>query len=245
MADEFKSNEKTRFDLPGEIVTPGQRAMVWMTRNATLLTYAGGGLVFLALLLAGFVLVQGNRTTSANMALLEAVNFIQPLAQRNGAAPALSLTPERMAEGLAAFQELANKYPSRPQGKAASLYAANLYFSMGSYRKAAATVEELAARDPDFAARYGGNYLLAKAYEAERDYGKALATFAHVRDRSAGEMLSQVLLDMARVSQLSGDTGKAAELYGKVKEGLPPDHPLAQRADKMLILLGVDGSARK
>jgi len=243
MPDESKGFERSRLGVSDEVVTPSQRLMVWVTRNASLLTYAGGTVLFLLLVVLGAVLVKGNRTTSANMALVDAVNLYQPLAQRSDAAEGDSASPERLREALAAFGEVATRYPSLPQGKAAVLYSANILFVLGSYPEAAASIEDLTREDPAFVSRFGGTYLLAKSYEAARDYGKALQALAQVRDRSSGDMRGQVILDMARCAQLSGDAAKAAELYEKVKADLPADDPLAQRADKMLILLG--SSTRK
>ncbi len=241
MADEIKGRNRSPIADAGEIVSTGQRLLVWAERNATLLVYAGGALFFIALVAAGFALVRGNRVTSANLALAEAVNRLQPPAAGEGA-PAFAgtgaLMDDRNREALASFLEVETRFSTMPQGKAASIYAANVLYSMGSYRQAAIVLEGLAARDPQFALRFGGGYLLAKSYEAAGDYGKALSAYAPVRDRSTGEMRGRVLVDMARCSQLAGDGAGAIELYRKVKAEFPADSALGQRADKMLALLG-------
>lgn len=245
MSDEFKGFDKSRIGITDEVVSPSQRAMVWVTRNATPLTYLGGTLLFILLLILGFALVQGNRVTSANMALVDAVNLYQPLAQRSDAATGDTASPERLREAMAAFREVAANYPSMPQGKAASLYTANILFVLGSYNEAAATVEELARLDGPFVSRFGGTYLLAKSYEGAKDYSKALVALSQVRDHAQGDFRGQVLLDMARCAQLSGDPARAEELYQKVKADFPADNPITQRAEKMLVLLEASAAPAK
>jgi tetratricopeptide (TPR) repeat protein len=243
MADEFKG-PKGPIGESEEIVSLGQRTMVWATRNASILAYSGGAILFIAILASGFLLVQSNRSESANMALTDAVNLLQPLAERQGEAPAAA-PPERQREALEAFREVADKFPSMPQGKTATLYAANVLFNLGSYQDAARVIEELRSNDAGFVKRYDGLYLLAKAYEAANNHSRAIAVYGEALERATGEMRGQVLLDMGRCWTLSGDRARAAESYQKVLAEFPPENPLAQRADKMLVLLGTGASASR
>jgi tetratricopeptide (TPR) repeat protein len=240
MSEERKERNRAYVAEADEMVTAGQRLAVWAGRNASLLVYAGGALLFIALVAAGFILVRGNRVTLANLALAEAVNQLQPAATGNDAAPAGTgiIVLDRNLQALASLREVERRFSSMPQGKVAVIYAANLLFSMGSYRQSAAVLEGLSTRDPRFALRFGGSYLLAKSYEATGDYDRALAVYSQVRDRSTGEMRGRIMVDMARCSQLAGDGSRAVEFYRKVKDEFPADSPLGQRADKMLVLLG-------
>ncbi len=228
-----------------EPVSSGQRALDWAHRNSSILIYAGGAVLFLVLVVAGFLLVRGNRVSQANLALLEATSVYQTLTQ--GDLPAAGGTgersPERWQQAADAFDEVADRYPNMAQGKAAVLYRANILFSLGRHQEAASSLEALANRDPRFARRFAADYLLAKCYEAAGDLKHALATYAQVRDRATGDFRGQVLVDMARCHSLAGDSAQAVELYTKVRQDFP-DSALSRKADAMLALLGVGTAAQ-
>ncbi len=226
---------------PDEVLTLYQRGVDWANENVKVLTLAGGTIILIAVLSLGYIWVHNSRQESANQALSAAINLYRQ--STSFKAGELSGGVDQSADdslkrALAAFQGVASEYQSMKQGKEASLFAANLYFRMGSYEQAAAEVESLLERDPEFSQQLNVSYFMARILEAKGNYSRAVDLYTGVLVSATTDLKPVVMMDLARCYELSGDKDQAIENYKLVLSEFQ-DTVYANKAEAKLATFGI------
>lgn len=136
------------------------------------------------------------------------------------------------------FVRVIREYGGTEAGNLARLYAGDAYLRIGDYNNAVKYLRDYSSSAKQYQARayklLGDAYSeLGKIDEAISNYKKAANHFTEDRHNSA-----EALLFAAALSEKSGRTKEAIELYKEIKERFP-ETTFANEADKYLAKLGV------
>ncbi|HTZ39594.1 MAG TPA: tetratricopeptide repeat protein [Syntrophales bacterium] len=121
---------------------------------------------------------------------------------------------------MKALADVVEKYPSSDAAQAARYELGSFYFETGEYDRTiqiyTAFLEKASTKDlRTLYARFGIGY----AYEAKKEYDKALDTFNKVAGSNPGNVFESLgYRNMARVYEEMNDLGKATEYYKKALE---------------------------
>ena len=220
---------------PQEIVADQKSLSNWFTDNINLVVYTSGSILLVLVLFLGFTWMKTEKRDSANSALSGAMALYQTtIAALDEDAGKNS---EQLEMALASLHEVATEYADAPQGHAASLFKANVLYRLGRYQEAAATIEELDARNHELVANINAFYLLARSYEAMGDYKSAIDSYLLAKDQTLGDMKAVIEIDLARCHELSGEKDTAISIYKEILSDFP-DTVFSTRAQKKLATLG-------
>jgi tetratricopeptide (TPR) repeat protein len=124
------------------------------------------------------------------------------------------------AEVVRAYTDLVEKYPSSDAAQGARYELGGLYFEAGEYDRSiqvyGAFIDNASKKDiRTVYARFGIGY----AYEAKKEYDKALETFTRVVESKPGNVFEGLSYrNIARVYEEMNDRGKAMDYYKKALE---------------------------
>jgi tetratricopeptide (TPR) repeat protein len=221
---------------PQEIIADQRTLANWFTENVNLIVYASGAILLVLVITLGIVWMKGEKKEAANSALSSAMAMYQTtVAQIKEDS---DTGTEKLELALESLNEVASEYASAPQGQTASLFKANVLYRLGRYQEAAATIEELDARNHDLVNDINAFYLLARSYEAMEDFNMAIESYQVAKGRSLGDMSAVIDIDLARCHELSGDMETAISIYREILSEYP-DTIFANRAEKKLATLGI------
>jgi len=125
-----------------------------------------------------------------------------------------------MNEAIKTYSDVVEKYPSSDAAQAARYELGSVYFDAGEYDRSiqvyAAFIDKASKKDLRMLyARVGIGY----AYEAKKEYDKALDAFSKVTESNPGNVFEGLgYRNMARVYEEMNDLGKATEYYKKALE---------------------------
>ncbi len=221
---------------PQEIIADQRTLANWFTENVNLIVYASGAILFVLVITLGIVWMKGEKKEAANSALSSAMAMYQTtVAQIKEDS---DTGTEKLELALESLNEVASEYASAPQGQTASLFKANVLYRLGRYQEAAATIEELDARNHELVSDINAFYLLARSYEAMEDFNMAIESYQVAKGRSLGDMSAVIDIDLARCHELLGDMETAISIYREILSEYP-DTIFANRAEKKLATLGI------
>ena len=221
---------------PQEIIADQRTLANWFTENVNLIVYASGAILLVLVITLGIVWMKGEKKKAANSALSSAMAMYQTtVAQIKEDS---DTGTEKLELALESLNEVASEYASAPQGQTASLFKANVLYRLGRYQEAAATIEELDARNHELVNDINAFYLLARSYEAMEDFNMAIESYQVAKGRSLGDMSAVIDIDLARCHELSGDMETAISIYREILSEYP-DTIFANRAEKKLATLGI------
>ena len=221
---------------PQEIIADQRTLANWFTENVNLIVYASGAILFVLVITLGIVWMKGEKKEAANSALSSAMAMYQTtVAQIKEDS---DTGTEKLELALESLNEVASEYASAPQGQTASLFKANVLYRLGRYQEAAATIEELDARNHELVNDINAFYLLARSYEAMEDFKMAIESYKVAKGRSLGDMSAVIDIDLARCHELLGDMETAISIYREILSGYP-DTIFASRAKMKLATLGI------
>ncbi len=221
---------------PQEIIADQRTLANWFTENVNLIVYASGAILFVLVITLGIVWMKGEKKEAANSALSSAMAMYQTTV--NKLEEDSDTRTEKLELALENLNEVASEYASDPQGQTASLFKANVLYRLGRYQEAAATIEELDARNHELVSDINAYYLLARCYEAMEDFKMAIESYQVAKGRSLGDMSAVIDIDLARCHELSGDMETAISIYRDILTGYP-DTVFAARAEKKLATYGI------
>ena len=221
---------------PQEIIADQRTLANWFTENVNLIVYASGAILLVLVITLGIVWMKGEKKEAANSALSSAMAMYQTtVAQIKEDS---DTGTEKLELALESLNEVASEYASAPQGHTAALFKANVLYRLGRYQEAAATIEELDARNHELVNDINAFYLLARSYEAMEDFNMAIESYQVAKGRSLGDMSAVIDIDLARCHELSGDMEAAISIYREILSEYP-DTIFANRAEKKLATLGI------
>ena len=221
---------------PQEIIADQRTLANWFTENVNLIVYASGAILFVLVITLGIVWMKGEKKEAANSALSSAMAMYQTtVAQIKEDS---DTGTEKLELALESLNEVASEYASAPQGQTASLFKANVLYRLGRYQEAAATIEELDARNHELVSDINAFYLLARSYEAMEDFKMAIESYKVAKGRSLGDMSAVIDIDLARCHELLGDMETAISIYREILSEYP-DTIFANRAKMKLATLGI------
>ncbi len=125
-----------------------------------------------------------------------------------------------ITETMKTYADLVEKYPSSDAAQAARYELGSLYFDAGDYDRSIQVyntfIDTASKKDLRMLyARIGIGY----AYEAKKEYDKALAAFNQVVESHPGNVFEGMgYQNMARVYEEMNDRGKAVDYYKKALE---------------------------
>ena len=210
-----KRVRKIKTNDPDEFVSLYQQILDWAGENLKLVFFTGGAIILVTLLSFGLLWNRANRDMAASEALAGAVSVYQ--AQETGDQNSDTREAiEGLKRSLKSFREISSSYPGTVQGNSATLYASNILVRIGSYDEAAASLEDLVAREPEFSGKLQVSYLLGRAYEAGGNFEKALSVYGGLLEGVGVEMRPGLMMDRARCFELGGDKEQAVETYRNV-----------------------------
>jgi tetratricopeptide (TPR) repeat protein len=123
-------------------------------------------------------------------------------------------------EAIRAFADVVEKYPSSDAAQGARYELGGLYFYVGDYDRTIqayrAFIDNASKKDiRTIYALFGIGY----AYEAKKEYDKALETFTRVVESNPGNVFEGLSYrNIARVYEEMNDRGKAMDYYKKALE---------------------------
>jgi TolA-binding protein len=144
----------------------------------------------------------------------------------------------RQEAALQAFQQVANAYPSTPDGLAAAYQAAGALFGLGRLTDAEKAYQEVIARAGSSiygsAARMG----LAETLASQAQYDRAIKEYADLAAQRDGMMpVDGVLVQLARTYAKAGKTSEARATFKRVVDEFPNSNYAAE-ARQQIALLG-------
>ena len=223
---------------PDEILSYSNRVMNLTKENINTIIYAGGAILFVAVIVFGMMWSRSNRERDAHEALRVAMSTYLASTLTDTSSETGEAKDPDLAIPLEAFQGVAEEYRGTNQGASAAYFTANLLYRMGRYPEAEETARSLMAGNPDFAARVNVEVLLARILEVKEDYVAAAEIYGGAADRSIGDMRATLMMDAARCYEFSGDRERAVDLYRSVVSDFA-ETGFSMRADTKLAILGV------
>jgi len=217
---------------PQEILADQKTLASWFTDNVNLIVYASGAILLVIVITFGALWMKGEKKDDANSALSGAMALYLVTVVE------METSTEELELALESLSEVASAHADVTQGHTAALFKANVLYRLERYQEAAATLEELDARNHELVREINGYYLLARSYEAMGDFKKAIESYQVAKDRARGDMGAVIDNDLARCSELSGEVDTAISIYKKIMSEYP-DTVFATRAEKKLATLGV------
>jgi tetratricopeptide (TPR) repeat protein len=208
-----KKRKKTRRELlkePDEFMTFSGKLIGFATEHKTLLTYALGIILALAVIISGirFFSIRSENNASA---LLD-----KTLSEYNSI-KAQKTSDEVFGEVSEDFQLILQKYGGKKSGKLARLIYANLCYNAGKYEQA---IELYKASLTDFEKHpliY--NQILSSlgyAYEQQKDYSTAAGFFEKITSAEDAIMRGEALYNLGRLYDELGQNEKSREAYNKI-----------------------------
>jgi TolA-binding protein len=145
------------------------------------------------------------------------------------AAQAPQAPSDARARAANELEHIIGQYPSGSSAAEAAYELGNLRYAAQQYAPARAAYEMAIARGASPTVRTLARASIGYTWEAERDFAKAVETYAAVaKDLGPKEFLyEQALLDLARAQELAGRTPDAVATYQRLLKELPT----ARRAD--------------
>lgn len=197
---------------PDEFVTQGRALLEWSQENVRVLAWVAGGVVVLALGLAGFFSVRTARVRQANEDLAVALGQFHA---------------GNYGQAAAQLSDVANRWQSTDAGRIAGLYAATADLRADNF-EAASTLLQQALAEHEWPPYLHQQAMLALAVTLERK-GDAQAAIARYAETAAlsGPYTALALLGEARLREQVGEKDKARDLY----ERFTKDFPQAPEAD--------------
>jgi tetratricopeptide (TPR) repeat protein len=229
---------KKKTSDPDELISYSQRLLDSAREHVNMIIYAGGAIVFVAVIAFGMMWMKGNREAAAQAALSNAVNLYNLSLQTEEPSEGEEIKDPDLTMALESFQEVAAEYEGTSQGKAARFYTVNLLFRMGRLQEAAEAARSFIVMDPEFADRVNGGILLARILEATEQYPEAAEIYNRNVAKNQGDLKATLMMDAARCYELSGDRDRAVDLYRAVVKEFE-ETGFSVRADTKLAILGV------
>jgi tetratricopeptide (TPR) repeat protein len=204
--------DKKDLEQPDFLQEAFGRFLDYARENRQKLYAAAGAIALLIVLGSGYLFYSASYEKDAGKLFFDArLKAMKADPMGTGAA-----IPEAM-KGLA---DVVEKYPSSDAAQAARYELGSLYFETGEYDRTiqvyTAFLEKASKKDlRTLYARFGIGY----AYEAKREYDKALDTFSKVVESNPGNVFEGFgYRNMARVCEEMNDRGKATDYYKKALE---------------------------
>ena len=181
---------------------------------------------------------QAGALFAAAMAVAESQIAPAPTVPGKQQAPGTFATPEaRQQAALQAFQQVANAYPSTPDGVAAAYQAAGALFALGRLAEAEKAYQDVIARGGSSiygaAARMG----LAETLAGEAQYDRAIKEYADLAAQRDGMLpVDGVLVQLARTYVKAGKTTEARATFKRVVDEFPNSNYVAEARQQMALL---------
>lgn len=221
---------REELDQPDEFVEAGTTVVDWVVANGKLVGSIVGA-ILLALLVYGVMerVGVGSREEAAED-LFEARKKLPEAGPLLTLSPVSAKTPEErtaeLDEAVAALAVVAADHKGTPQARIADLDAGAALYAADRYEEA---LTHFQAAEP------GGGIIglmavgsRAATLESLGRNDEAIAAYAAVRSKAAGQMKEQAIIDLARVYAASGDVAKAKELYAEFETEFPDSSLLAE-----------------
>ena len=225
--------------IPKEILSDERSLTSWISENTNKLIYGGGVVLLILFISFGYIWIKARNAKVAGEDLANALRFYwSAVASTPTDDPASDAF--HLEQTLGRFTEVAQKYPKAVQGQTASLYRAGVLFQLGRYQEAAGILEDLESANPSILPDLNASLLLARSFEAQGEFEKAIGVYSSLRDSAVGDMKAVLAVDLARCRELTGDIDGAISIYRELKTGFP-DSIFATRAEKKLAILGAAG----
>jgi len=232
-----RKSKKSRI-IPQEVLADKQSLTSWISDNATRLIYGGGVILLVLFISFGYVWVKAKNARLAGEDLSYALrSYWSVMAVSTTDDPAADTV--NLEQALANFTDVAERHAKAVQGRTASLYRAGVLHHLERYEEAAGILEGIQSESPSAFTDLNARQLLARCYEAQGEFEKAIGVYSSMRDNAFGDMKAVLAVDIARCSELRGDIDRAVSLYRELKSEFP-ESIFSMRADKKLALLGID-----
>jgi tetratricopeptide (TPR) repeat protein len=142
---------------------------------------------------------------------------------RVAAARAPRAPSEARMAATAELEQLIARYPSAASVGEAAYELGNLKYDARQYPAARSAYEVALGRGVSGTLQTLTRAAVAHTWEAERDYGKAIAAYqALVKNLGPKDFLyEETLMDLARVQELAGKKSDAAQTYQKLLKDVP------------------------
>lgn len=189
-----------------------------------------GATAFIAVAAIAFMWFQGDqakKSIEANDAMVRAVQYFEADSTR------LALAGDGQFEG---FLDIIDDFGGTPPGNLANYYAGVCYLKLGQVEMAIDYLQDFKKGDDMVAAAAYAS--LGFAYEELQDFGKA-AGFYEKASKTPEENAYTTpfyLMDAGRNYESGGDTGKALDIYKKIKKKYPLSDE-GRQADKYIARL--------
>jgi predicted negative regulator of RcsB-dependent stress response len=200
---------------PDEFTTLGNQIIDWLQEHLRVVSYAGGAVVALGLVIGGSLSLHAARIRQANDDLAQALSAFQA---------------GHYSQAATQLSDVASRWHATAAGRLARLYAANADLQADNLESARVLLEEV-LRNHDWPPYLRQQALLdlGFALEAKGDHAAAAARYAEAAAVD-GPYTSLALLGEARCREVAGEKAKARELYARYAREFPqgPDAALAE-----------------
>jgi len=221
------------------------RVLTTLSANQRRIQMLVGGVLVVALIVGGVLFWRNREANRAGeqlgiaLAMLEATIAPAPTIPGAKQAPGTFPTEQARAEAtLAAFQRVANEFPSTEAGVAAKYHAAGELLSLGRFAEAAQAFDDTLSRAGRSSiyrpmARLG----LAEAKAAAGQYDDAIKAFTDLSaERDSTLPVDGVLMQLGRVCLKAGKTDEARAAFRRVVDEFPTSAFVADAEQRLTAL---------
>lgn len=205
-----KITRKELLKEPDEFLTFSAKMMQFFTEYRIQIL-AGLGTLFAVVIIASGIRYFSNKAENdAFAAMRDNMSKYEDLMKDND--------PKKAYQGIKdSFDSFLSQYSGRTAGKLARAMFANICYDAGEIKKAIELYEKALADftyDPSLKAMILNG--LGYAYEADKNYDKALSSFERIVSEPDAPMKGESLFNVARLYAQKGDAAKSAEAYKKI-----------------------------
>lgn len=213
---------------PDEFITFSNRAWLWLVVNATRVIVMAAVTVVLVVAAGVWMYFHHQKQEERTAALSHGLDIYSQLlfagaekgevreAESPGGVPHFTTARDKASAAESAFTAVADKDSTCEIGELALLMRANARFDLGKIDEAIADFVRYfdRVRDAESPFRMGALEGLVYAYEAKRDWGKALDTALKLPQEGEDRFVG--LLHQARILAAKGDRKEAKQRYQQI-----------------------------
>jgi len=193
-------------------------------RARRLAIQVGAGVVVVALIVVGAWAWYRSQESRGEAALTSATALVQQ-------ATATQAGPEARAKAIAALEAVLRDHPRFSGAAQAAYQLGNLRYAGGAYAQARGAYEVALAKGGPASLRALSAVGIGYTWEAEKNYANAATAYEAALKAMAAKafLYEDTLMALARVQELGGKPGAAAETYQRLLKEIPD----TRRADDL------------
>lgn len=220
-------------DEPDEFISTSSRVFAYLKKNYRMAASAGGAVVLLVLITAGWNYYRAGQERAARNDLNQAVALYSMAASPQG-----DTSPDqRYREALDGFNALVEQYPGTASAVEALFYLGESSYRMREYDKAIDYYTRFIDRSGS------GNYLrsfalegLGYCHEDKGDYTKAIDFYRRALEEHGNGVPDLLHIAIGRCYEALQDKGAALDSYKKVTADTSPSLLLSVARDRIAVL---------